>query len=699
MSLIIATSRIDENTQSGDPSSFKNFFRSPIEIEPDSEIAVQSVKIQRTGNITIEEDDFFCHYFGQDPRLARTLEPPLEFYNVEPDPITCLSRTIKPKRGTYSLTSYQKAVKDALNEQYDDPRTFGGYLVSAHTNASGEELGLEISCVDKGLVATDITASLTAVPTYNIANRYDALHSVITEITPSNAFTWTSGSGIFERTGDDGLVLTDQKCVGILNNAPFGLNNGEFIVEVKNASSKPYVVGLTRPQIQYESYANSQMSASDEDGEYDPNYPENRFAGITGLYKNDDPTIMTYNETGRRINGTYELYDYAFYLDEGDNITIAERVWDADFGAAAQAATGSSAYNRMQEMNYWDNAFPGNTGAKLTKAEFHASWDGVAFTGRGDEIELYFKQNGKAVYDKVISSTYSNEAGKSFNPIGSTSYALYPQFNILSGSMTVTKYQSANVPDTYKYPVFTTGSQGQYVSGDDAFSNEAAFGDSALPYVQLKPNLCSNSILSLVDMADSSYQKSIHSKISPDASGEYAYALLNASDGVDFTHLFTINKFVPPTTLDTLVGNQRGGGGINMSGRLGFVDRVFLLSDSTDGYVSGDGTLSVKFISTGELEKSDVSSFIRIPNLTHKSFNGAQSGLSKIIYQLPQFSNDGRQFGALYFEASEKTYVKLHNPSSMLLNQLHIQIVDSQERELNSLTGDTQIVFHIRKSK
>jgi len=97
--------------------------------------------------------------------------------------------------------------------------------------------------------------------------------------------------------------------------------------------------------------------------------------------------------------------------------------------------------------------------------------------------------------------------------------------------------------------------------------------------------------------------------------------------------------------------------------------------------------------------KTGISSFIRLPGLTHKSFNGGQSGLSKILYQVPQFSNDGRQFGPLFFSPGEKTYVSLNNPGKTLLNSLQVQIVDSQEKELNSLTGTTQVVFHIRKQR
>ena len=70
MSLIIATSRLNEDelqSTNQRPSNFQNFFRSPIEIEPDSEIAVDSVKIQRTGNITIGAKSFFGHYYGLNP--------------------------------------------------------------------------------------------------------------------------------------------------------------------------------------------------------------------------------------------------------------------------------------------------------------------------------------------------------------------------------------------------------------------------------------------------------------------------------------------------------------------------------------------------------------------------------------------------------------------------------------------------------
>ena len=699
MSLIVATSRIDENNlpqPTERSANFKNFFRSPIEIEADSEIAVQSVKIQRTGNITVEEEDFFCHYFGADPL---SLLPYIGQNNPS------LSRTIKVPKGTYSISGYEKEVQDALNAQYDDPRTFGGYGVDIHTNASGVELGVDIQCVDKGTAfGSDFHASLSSVPSFSISNPYSFNTDRVIEA--SSAFTWTPGTGTFLSTYDTTL-LAESKSVGMLTGFPFGLNNGGFVVETKNASDEPFVVGLSRPQIQIESYKNSQAATIDE-----------RRKGILNLDRltlGNGPTaypVINSYDGERNLGGTYETYDYAFILDEDDNITIAQRVWSSGQKTAGGTSSfpppfGGLDISYMQEIPYWLNAYtqrPAGDPTKLTKAQFGASWDGIRFLGVGDEVELHFKQTGKQVFDKIVSSSFDSGAvGSCFNPIGTTSYALYPQINIGKGSMKITKFESSNTLNQYKFPVFTTGITGGYVPGDDAFSNEGFFyllhsggdtDDEPQFHLPSTRTLCSNTLQELIVNCDGSRPKLPITNIY--SLSNYYFELLNAAGGVDFKHLFTLSKFKVRTRFDTTIASQHFP---NMAGRLGFDDRAFIISNNADGYVSGDNSLTITFTSTGALEKTSMSSFIRIPNLTHKTFNGAQSGLSKIIYQLPQFSNDGRQFGPLYFEANEKTYVKLHNPSPLILNMLEVQIVDSQERETTGLVGDTQIVFHVRKHK
>ena len=695
MSLIIATSRLNEDelqSTNQRPSNFQNFFRSPIEIESDSEIAVDSVKIQRTGNITVGVKSFFCHYFGLDPDV---LEPGNEY-----NEITSISRTIKPKKGTYSIESYVDQLTKDFNAQYDDPRIYGNASVIMNPNAAFQEEGVKIGFTDRGKSTTDVTASLVGQAVFNLANPSTyrkGLVDNVDAIKPSDAFSWTPGTGVFLRTGAAGTGFQNASCVGILTGRPFCLNEGEFIVNASWARAAPFAVGLSRPQIQFEDPTRASTTASSTLVE-----KNTRYRGIYNLDSNtwanrfNDGRILTYD--GKTfIRGPSETYDYVFMLDHLDEITIAQRV-------AVEGATGL--VSRLQDLEYWSSG-GSVTGDKMTKTEFYATYDGIKFQGVGDEIRLFFRRTvapgakAPAVFDQIVGSNLSSAGavGKTFSPIGSTSYALYPMINLGNGSATIEEFHSnyTGTDTSYDSPTYVASppSAAGYYPGDDMFSNEAVDALSKLDFIHIRGDrqLASDALQSAVFKCDGSYLKLNSQQAAP--FGPFIFAGMNAADGVDYAHIITMNKF-SADPLDTLIQGQRFP---DMSGRLGFPDRAIISSKSGVGYTTGDDGLVVAFTSVFSLEKTALSSFIRLPGLTHKSFNGAQAGLSKIIYQVPQFSNDGREYGALYFEPGEKTYIKLNNPNPILLNSLQVQIVDPFEKETASLTGDTQIVFHIRKRK
>ncbi len=692
MSLIIATSRLNEDeTQSTSqrPSNFQNFFRSPIEIEPDSEIAVDSVKIQRTGNITIGAKSFFGHYFGLNPDV---LGPGNEY-----NELLSISRTIKPKKGTYSIESFVDQLTKDFNAQYDDPRIYGNASVIVNPNAVFQEEGVQIKFTDRGKSNTDVSASLVEQAVFNIANPSNFRKGQQTPgndaIKPSDAFTWNSGTGVFSRTGNPATGFHNASCVGMLTGRPFCLNQGKFDFTIGSANGAPFAVGLSRPQIQFED-----PTRADTNGSSTTQEKTQRYRGIYNLDNNtwankyNNTGILSYDGTSS-IRGPYETYDYVFIQDSEEKITIAHRV-------AQQGAGGDGLVSRLQEIEYW-NSGGAVTGSKLTKTTFSASYDGVRFEGLGDQINLYFKLKGKTTYDQILGSNLSSAGavGRTFNPIGSTSYALYPMINLGIGAITVTSFDSnyTGTDTSYDSPTYIASppSAAGYYPGDDMFSNESVDALSTLDFIHTRGDrqLASDSLQNAVFKCDGSYLK-LNSQQAA-AFGPFVFAGLHAGAGVDYAHIITMNKF-SPDPLDTLIAGQRFP---DMSGRLGFPDRAIISSKSGIGFVAGDDSNIVTFTSVFALEKTALSSFIRLPGLTHKSFNGAQSGLSKIIYQLPQFSNDGREYGALYFEPGEKTYIKLNNPNPIILNSLQVQIVDPFEKETASLTGDTQVVFHIRARK
>ena len=78
-----------------------------------------------------------------------------------------------------------------------------------------------------------------------------------------------------------------------------------------------------------------------------------------------------------------------------------------------------------------------------------------------------------------------------------------------------------------------------------------------------------------------------------------------------------------------------------------------------------------------------------------QSYNGTKQSVSKILYHLPRFTNDGREFGDLFFSPGEKTYVSLHNANTEILNNIEVQIVDSNERPVQVIFQEALLLYFI----
>jgi hypothetical protein len=185
------------------------------------------------------------------------------------------------------------------------------------------------------------------------------------------------------------------------------------------------------------------------------------------------------------------------------------------------------------------------------------------------------------------------------------------------------------------------------------------------------------------------------------AINEYDGALA-ANAGVDKSHAFIIGFNEATTQNDYLEGKYATAefaGQAKMNSIIGFPEKSFIdqVSGVAEGYVvlsNGDATATFTSFKAPAFRVH--SAFVRISNMPIQSYNGAKTSVSKILYHLPRFTNDGREYGDLFFAPGEKTYVKLHNVTPEILNNIEVQIVDVNERPVQDISGNTIVVFHLK---
>jgi len=174
-----------------------------------------------------------------------------------------------------------------------------------------------------------------------------------------------------------------------------------------------------------------------------------------------------------------------------------------------------------------------------------------------------------------------------------------------------------------------------------------------------------------------------------EASTSKIYPCVDSID--DYLQYDRIMILVPDTT------HYQGTEGANIQYKLGFTARAILDSSAESG-VAVEGT-SVYDSDNTPLLKANSSLFIRLDNMTQKTFNAGTGRISKILYHMPRFDQSNREIGTgLYYEPGERVYVKLNNSESIYLNELALSICDDKEILVDDLTGETIIILHFKQS-
>lgn len=701
MSLLITSSkqpRVGGTVDIGieKPFNYINNFQNPLKIPANSEIAVESVKLNRQPRIQAK-DKLLLGWFGK------------RFHQTSGSSVSETSEYVIPNilplpKDSSSPLEFRTQLKDIFNDMYSYHPEFNVNKTEVNVSYSttGAFSGYTVSMETcSQLAANRIPDSLMVID----AHGYDEDDDGIPDFTTSNPVLFGAGGANSSNTKveyDDGTgeitCKTSDTVVLIApegmwekgvqtGGGPLSLLNGscQFIVDGKNSQ---WWVGLAR----------SHSNHYSKDG----NFPDGTFTATNYVIvddeayarQNDMPDFAeiggvisdTFGETPRYPEDSFDpqFWDYVVHQD-GSHVRIFHSVFK-------DAGSGPCLFH--EEIKYYETANGSNSSfATGTPILVGAAPSTITFQATNDGMFI-FDNNGSLITGPINVTTATEECVP--KPIDQSCLRLYPKvcFENASGkTIQIKKYTPRTATTSPK------------IWGDDWYGRcvrSGIFGqrDNLLGLVTggTTPQKKFSPITKWTGGAQKWPLDLVQRPfLRPDVNmAGYEYRGVSGS-GLLGKQIINIVGSDSPYT-EAPFGND---GKLEWQADIGPQVGTKFGSVWPEMEVFGDGTANgsytASFVTAGvPVTTADRAAYIRVPTLTHQSFNGATGNQSKILFQVPKFDNAGNDSGALQFQAQDRLYLDLGNAAPLNMTDINVQFVSSDEKFSDDLTGQASVLFHIR---
>ncbi len=613
MSLIVTSSSQNDNYEGigsiniEQPYSYQNYFKTPIKIKPNSEIAVESCKVFKNTNINLLDSDKMSFYFGKELTLesSNLLSYPIHLnFNTNLINFTDFFRSNRDVDTNLSFEEAARRIQTCLKESVLHPVLYDKPRVEVTFNST--------TGLTQGFTMIFDQRSASGVTNIISENFISADPNTEDVNFDYNGGTFTQQSA----TAD----LEDNECCGIAVDRPLLNSSGiiEFdISEIEDDGSEHWVVGLCR-------------SLRPPDG-YNPNIPDYY------AKENDDTGFCDF-----------------FVKWDGGSIKVGYMAADSD----------------QEEIFYYDKVEYYHSGGDFTAPITDLTkYTAIRFVLKNEIMEVQIYDSTTAKYMGLVSRDLSTDKDKIFKPISQVTWTLFPFIQLATQNSEITIAEQSGLDHSSSYdPSIMNWYTLATVPIDQDFK-EATWNVAAQQ----------DQFVKVIDTL----------KINDPTDGlEYTPLGVNASAINEY-------KFVLLMGENNIYNNSRlDGFKPNVNRKFGFG-----LKSIIDQTVYGSASGSI--VTFASLTKSDILStrsfFIRLNTGTHTSYNGAMSGISKILAHFPTTKEGGITEGILYFEKSNLIYLDLNNPTEISLQNLKIDLVYSDETFAECFGGNTIVTFHIRE--
>jgi len=692
MSLIITGNKLVESGvrdigESQPAYHYRNFLKETITLPPDSEVAVQSVKITKGGGIRISADDGFYIMWNKD--LAK-LDDGSNEYSTTGTPIWCpIGLKDSDIAEDVSIDEYAIRLTEAIRKGVPHPdlnyipssalsNRYYPLVEPSYDSSSGRVDGFEIFFAQNEY--DDPQNNITTINGTESKWFFDTDPTLVSAISGNN-IKILANKGTNDDSGTDNHIVYTGKPI------TYKGGNLRFNVDglLKDVSSNDFenmtdwAVGLTRSKSKTATHSPNDVKFTDE----------GLMPSVSGATKKDSPT-------------NFQFFDYVIRC-----VTDANGTRELVLGHMVMKDGTTDGEMCMREIDYYSFAKSGSVdNPKLFTADSGG--------GANNRYNLTTNTKGVRQYlirieNDIVQFYYNSYTGldTGADPMDYTYWILFCSYdqNVWSGGDAAVNYK-VNYPKPinqntwWLYPAvfIEQDATKDYFLELDNYSGVERNGLSDTYY-----NPKYDWRVEMFDEGEESITKEIDSRYFNQMDNTKTYDFMTITSNSDpylkeqswVMILKEDDEYYPSTTLaqDDFIGNRMGFPNIkilrpDINGQATSVGKENNKGNQNDGWVY-ESTDVPSLLGSGSL-------FVRLDNYTQKTLNGAVGRPSKILYTIPSYDVNGNNGGQLFYEPADRVYVKLNNPQPLTINTFDISVCDENERLATQLLDQSIIALHFR---
>ncbi len=639
------------------PYSYTNHLQGTLKIPPQSQIAVQSVKINKTGNIQLNKfNTQFGFYIGRDQTDLK--------YRIDQDFVSRGTIHTAVENNSLMVSTYILGKDDAdKNFSYNTDK-IATELQSAWNKAIYHPNLLENASADQGGGVGGIV-----IPLRNASNQ---------------GFSGWSFSLTNASDKPKGALPSEYPPTNFINST-FGGTAATYAAPV-----------LTNPDTtEFQSYIGDSYPLSLVNGSFNCSFGTHR-AGTAysefaiGLTRACVPTFATDDlpDWFRNQGNPFGFQDLAYDLGRSEFFDWCIcSVWNPAVSKHALKVfhnvnvnidnIGANGQTQMSEFDYYTHL----NGGQYFYFE-DVEWKNVVFNIQNEQVKIRM-ENGSGAYATINITTgadtgavaaYGTTNAYNTKPVCPSTRFLYPKL-LLKPTLTmeISKFYGVDVRyhEYGKANFVDLWSQSKITGGDQVY-NSLRYLDTNI----VAPTIATTATYNYKTM---NWQSDIMSHTGGDGGLRLA---LNS-------------RIVSAPRLRIYENSQS----LNTNALFGFRGNTNTYPENLFNLPAPDGNIARWTSNSTPSLVSTESMFVRLKNMTFESANFSNSAMSKILYHIPTFDGSGNSVGALHIEPNEMVFLDLNNPTEIHLSTIEVDLVYNNEVLATGVEGKTVVVFYIRSRR